>query len=300
MDQNIPKAINILIADDGSEHSQAARQLIYDLPLDESSSITIATVVASDKTANSTYYSVGMDKIAEPFRDKGIEVTTELLIGHPAETIVETAEEKRVDLIVIGAKGLRARLGILLGGVVQQVVEYSQHPVLIVRAPYSGLRLVLAITDGSSHSRSAIRFLSRFPLPKEVEIRLVHVLPPLPSPEIYMHAWPIGAEPLPPMNPIDREEISARQEEEQREGQALLDKSLETLASFGVEAKGVLLRGDAASEIMEYAKSNQADLILAGSRGMSQVKGWFLGSLSRKLVHYSNCSVLIVRGEKEP
>jgi nucleotide-binding universal stress UspA family protein len=298
MDQNIPKAINILIADDGSEHSHAARQLVYDLPLDESSSITIATVVASDKTANSAYYSVGMDKFAEPFRDKGIEVTTELLIGHPAETIVETAEEKQVDLIVMGAKGLRATLGILLGGVVQQVVEYSQRPVLIVRAPYRGLRLILAVTDGSPHSRSALRFLSHFPLPKQADIRLVHVLPPLPSPDIYMHAWPVGAEPLPPMNPIDREEISARQAEEQRVGQALLDKSQEKLASHGIEAKGVLLRGDAAGEIIDYAKSNQADLIVAGSRGMSQVKGWFLGSLSRKLVHYSNCSVLIVRGEE--
>jgi nucleotide-binding universal stress UspA family protein len=246
---------------------------------------------------NSTYYSFGLDKVADQFQDKGVEIKTELLVGHPAETIVETAEKKQVDLIVMGAKGLRATLGILLGGVVQQVVEYSQRPVLIVRAPYRGLRLILAVTDGSPHSRSALRFLHRFPLPKQAEIRLVHVLPPLPSPDIYMHAWPIGAEPLPPMNPIDREEISARQAEEQRVGQALLDKSLEKLASHGIEAKGVLLRGDAASEIIDYAKSKQSDLIVAGSRGMSQVKGWFLGSLSRKLVHYSNCSVLIVRDE---
>jgi len=57
----------------------------------------------------------------------------------------------------------------------------------------------------------------------------------------------------------------------------------------------VLKWGDAATEIIEYVKSNKFDLIVAGSRGLSQFKGWWVGSVSRKLVHYSNCSVLIVK-----
>jgi nucleotide-binding universal stress UspA family protein len=44
-------------------------------------------------------------------------------------------------------------------------------------------------------------------------------------------------------------------------------------------------------------KQNQIDLIVAGSRGLSRVRSWLLGSVSRKLVHYSGCSVLIVRGQ---
>jgi nucleotide-binding universal stress UspA family protein len=294
-DQRIHKPLSILLADDGSEHSQAASQLLYDLPLAKGSSITVASVIVSEKTSDYTFYKMGVEKTGELLRSKGIEVTTELLIGHPAEVLVDTSDKHEHDLIVVGAKGLRATLGVFLGGVAQQVVEYANRPVLIVRAPYKGIRLVLAVTDGSSHSRSAVSYLTRFPLTEETEVRLVHVLPPLPSPEIYMRSWPVGAEPLPPLNPIDREEILARQADEEREGQGLLDRTLEMLASSGVEATGVLLRGSAASEIIEYAKNNQADLIVAGSRGMSQVKGWLLGSLSRKLVHYSTCSVLIVR-----
>ena len=38
------------------------------------------------------------------------------------------------------------------------------------------------------------------------------------------------------------------------------------------------------------------DLVVVGSRGLSQVGGWLLGSVSRKLVHYAGCSVLIVKG----
>lgn len=295
-DQQIIKPLSILLADDGSEHAQAARQLLCDLPLPEGSSIMAASVVASQKGSDFTFYQMGVEKTGSLLQRKGIEIKTEMLIGHPAETLVDTAEKHQVDLIVMGAKGLRATLGILLGGVAQQVVEHVNRPVLIVRAPYKGLGLVLAITDGSSHSRLAVNYLAHFPLPEKTEVRLVHVLPSLLSPEIYMHAWPIGAEPLPPLNPIDRDEILAREAEEEKEGQKLLDDTLERLKSSGVEATGVLLRGDAASEIIEYAKANQADLIVAGSRGMSQVKGWLMGSLSRKLVHYSACSVLIVRG----
>jgi nucleotide-binding universal stress UspA family protein len=59
----------------------------------------------------------------------------------------------------------------------------------------------------------------------------------------------------------------------------------------------VLRRGDAATEILAYAQEQKVDLIVAGSRGLSGVSGWWLGSVSRKLVHYAPCSVLIVRGE---
>ncbi len=62
-----------------------------------------------------------------------------------------------------------------------------------------------------------------------------------------------------------------------------------------MEASSVLLRGDAATEIIEYVKTNQIDLIVSGSRGLSEVRGWLLGSVSRKLVHYAGCSVLVVK-----
>jgi nucleotide-binding universal stress UspA family protein len=55
------------------------------------------------------------------------------------------------------------------------------------------------------------------------------------------------------------------------------------------------LRGDAATEILNFAQNINADLIVAGSRGLSQIQGWLLGSVSRKLVHYARCSVLIAK-----
>ena len=48
-------------------------------------------------------------------------------------------------------------------------------------------------------------------------------------------------------------------------------------------------------EIIEYARNEKVDLLVAGSRGLSRVAGWLMGSVSRKLVHYAECSVLVVK-----
>lgn len=60
-----------------------------------------------------------------------------------------------------------------------------------------------------------------------------------------------------------------------------------------------MTHGDAASEIIEYVRKNRIDLIVAGSRGLGQFKSMWMGSVSRKLVHYSDCSVLIVKVPKK-
>ena len=92
----------------------------------------------------------------------------DLQLGSAPEQILAITESRKTDLIVMGAKGLRATIGILLGGVAQQVVEYAHCPVLVVRAPYQGLRRILLVTDGSTHSQRAARYLGQFPLPDGV------------------------------------------------------------------------------------------------------------------------------------
>jgi nucleotide-binding universal stress UspA family protein len=93
------------------------------------------------------------------------------------------------------------------------------------------------------------------------------------------------------------EEDARQSAAEEDEGSRLLTHMAGLLTTSHLQVKTVLKRGDAATEIMEYVKQNQIDLIVAGSRGLSRMRSWLLGSVSRKLVHYSGCSVLIVRGQ---
>ncbi|MGE5374034.1 MAG: universal stress protein, partial [Bacteroidota bacterium] len=213
----------------------------------------------------------------------------DLQMGSASQRILETAEERKPGLIVMGAKGLRSTVTILLGGVAQQVVEYSCCPVLIVRAPYRGLAKILLVTDGSPSSQEAARFLGRFPLPAGAELHVLHALRPLPLPIVadpYLGAWSTVymGDPGPEENA-----------EETRQGEELLNKALALLERDPTRVRTALVRGDAATEIIDYAKKEHIDLIVAGSRGLGQFRSLWVGSVSRKLVHYSDCSVLLVK-----
>ena len=219
-----------------------------------------------------------------------------MIAGYPAEIINQQADEIQPGLTVVGAKGLRSTLGILLGGVAQQVVEYSCCPVLVVRSPYTGLGRTLLIVDGSEHSQQATRYLASFPLPAKNDLFLMHVMPPIYQVDYITQAWPTGMDVTPPI-PIENieERLQEQADADENFGLELLEQTQFQLRESGIESSTVLERGDAATQIIEYAKEQEIDLIVAGSRGLSQVQSWLLGSLSRKLVHYAGCSVLIVK-----
>jgi nucleotide-binding universal stress UspA family protein len=290
------KRLNILMADDSSEHAQSAVELIRDLSLPPKTHVMVLRVFTPGQISAIPEFEKSLEKTRQHFMYAGIKAETDLVLGSPAEKIIEVAKNNRTNLIVLGAKGLRATLGILLGGVAQQVVEYAHTPVLIVRAPYLGLRRILLVTDGSATSQYAARYLGRFPLPKKVDIRVMHVMPPLLPPltmEPYMGSWQTIYVPL----PIKDDPVIQKKQE--HKGHALLKRTCDLLQRHGITSTPILSRGDAATEIIEYVNSNEIDLIVAGSRGLSQFQGWWMGSVSRKLVHYSNCSVLIVKRPKK-
>jgi nucleotide-binding universal stress UspA family protein len=283
----------ILLADDGSEHAQAAVALLCDLPLPPDCRITVLRVFGSQQASELGQLEAAVAHTASRLRDRGLSVETELLLGSPAEVITGYAESHKSNLIVLGAKGLRATLGILLGGVAQQVVEYSACPVLIVRPPYTGLQRVLLATDGSPSSQQAAEYVGRFPLPAGVEVRVMHVLAPPPFPVVMPPTYS-GIAPVAPLS--IPEDVAALRAEEERRAARMLERMAAGLQKRGLTATPVLKRGDAATELIAYIKAEDIHLTVVGSRGLGQVRSWLMGSISRKLVHYSGGSVLVVRG----
>lgn len=267
----------IYLGVDGSEHSKAATRLLRDLALPEGSLVRALAVLPKRHTISRHELLAALDEFETTLSDRALDVQTGLLSGDPAEALTEFAQERCPDLLVVGAKGLRATLGVLLGGVAQQIVEYAPCPTLVVRLPYQQLHHVLLTTDGSGPSQQALSYAARFPWPKSARLHLVHVLPPPLSYEIGDHS---------------NDQIEAT---ERNTGQEVLDCAAVELEAAGHHPFKMLLRGDAATELLQYIQDMAVDLTISGSRGLSTFRSWLLGSVSRKLVHYSNSSVLVVK-----
>ena len=78
----------------------------------------------------------------------------------------------------------------------------------------------------------------------------------------------------------------------------LVESAVESFRSAGLEARGEIRRtrpGDVPEQIIDVAKSSHADLIVMGTRGMTELKSLVLGGVANKVVHHATCPVLLVR-----
>jgi nucleotide-binding universal stress UspA family protein len=66
-----------------------------------------------------------------PQRYPGVELTAEVVTGHPAKVLV--AESREAYLVVVGSRGRGGFRGLLLGSVSQQLLHHAQAPVAVVR-----------------------------------------------------------------------------------------------------------------------------------------------------------------------
>lgn len=289
----------VVLAVDGSEHAYAAIQLLRSLPLSGDCRIHALSVLIPRQAQFATSFTQILEQTQAAFAGSAAEVHTELIAGYPAEVITQYAAERQADLIVMGAKGLRATLGILLGGTAQQVMEHAPCPSLIVRAPFGGLKRVLLVLDESEHARRAQDYLQNFALPQETQVDVLHVLQPTYPREILSQSWPPGLDLAVPLVSEELEaELRRQEEEEERKGKTLLEEGARALQARGIPTESFLKRGDAATKIIEHATERKCDLIVAGARGRGGLERLLLGSVSRKLIHYAPCSVLITRNVK--
>ncbi len=75
-----------------------------------------------------------MEETLDVFRRYGISARGELIFGTPWKVVVKYAEDRNMDLVVIGSHGLRTEEGqLLLGTTSHKIALTSPVPVLIVR-----------------------------------------------------------------------------------------------------------------------------------------------------------------------
>jgi len=70
---------------------------------------------------------------AEQIREAGVEVEVFAVQGDPADAILDVAEERDSDLIVVGNKGMTGAKRFLLGSVPNKISHHAPCSVLIIR-----------------------------------------------------------------------------------------------------------------------------------------------------------------------
>lgn len=78
-------------------------------------------------------------------------------------------------------------------------------------------------------------------------------------------------------------------------GTEIAERAAEPLQAAGIETELDVLEGPAAEAILRVAEVRAADLIVMGSRGLSELEAILLGSVSHKVLQHARCPVLIVR-----
>lgn len=288
--------MRVLLASDGSSDSHQATRWLRDLavPSDTKASV-LAVATLTEPPRDSQTMSELRERVATEARRAGEraakilrrrwpEVETVVTQGDPRVEIVHVAEEMRVDMAVLGTRGLGPTKRFFVGSISLAVARYAPCPVAIVRGRQRPVRHVLVAVDGSEGSRAALRFLSLFELVRDTRVSLLHVIQ---RPAVHGLRRPIT--PLPNQPP----------DEDQRKQRADAEEMLADAAAILAEARCRVERlavdGDPARQIVATARSRDVDLVVLGARGLRTIGRLLLGSVSETVLHHMGRPVMIVR-----
>jgi nucleotide-binding universal stress UspA family protein len=96
----------------------------------------------------------------------------------------------------------------------------------------------------------------------------------------------------------DRARGQAWELETEEEANAVVKRAVTEVEKAGATAEGFVIRtmyGKAAQAIVDSALEHKADVIVMGSRGLTDVAGMVLGSVAHKVIHLSHTTVVVAR-----
>jgi nucleotide-binding universal stress UspA family protein len=300
----------ILVPLDGSELAGVALPYAEELAGRLGSSVTLLFVSESAKFEDEYLHmhQFYIQKMAENIKKdierkwgkqlaKEIKVNSEILVGNPADKIIDYADEKNIGLIVMSTHG---RTGIgrwAIGSVAYKVVKAVSTPVYLVRAKGTDsdmrqkdkLDKVLVPLDGSKKSEAVIPYVEELASKLKIKVTFLQAMVP---------DYGITSE-----DQLRRLQTSRASTQDYIENMAarFRQKGIVSRAEFRellLDPTGV------AAEINKLADGIQADLVVMSTRGRSEFdlrpgeeEIERLGSVVEKVVHSGNAPLMLVKPE---
>jgi nucleotide-binding universal stress UspA family protein len=207
----------------------------------------------------------------ELFREAKIDVDARLVTYEdPAELLLELVKDEGYDLVVIGNRAEHQSERYSLGSVTEKIARHAECPVLIVKKKPKVERILTAV-DGSKHADKALEYAVQLAKNYSANLALVHVeedkLIRIGGPQVVDCLGTVG--------------------------ECILKDALTKVQ--GISFDKMLEYGSPAEVIIKVAKKADVDIIVIGSRGLSSVRRFLLGSVSDDISLHARSSVLIVR-----
>ena len=90
--------------------------------------------------------------------------------------------------------------------------------------------------------------------------------------------------------------LKAYQEALKKDAERLLDKVVQAGENEGVVVHQQALIGSPIKKIiLDYAKNHKMDLIVIGTKGMTGIERFLMGSVANDVISYAHCPVLAIR-----
>ncbi len=237
-------------------------------------------------------------------------IETDIDWGSESERILHHAKHPPVDMIVMGSRGASPLEGYFLGSVSHKVFHLAPCTCVTVRAAegqsgLSDLKQIVVPFDGSDHATRALELASDLAGKFGARLTIVHVLEHGWSREQWLRV--VGEDSLDPETRRALDEAGTilpaviathmiPMAVLKELGEVLLRAAKKAALARGAsEVDTQLLDGDPFYEILERVKDADADLIVMGMRGLGEITGMLVGSLSYKINHLAPCTCITVR-----
>jgi len=144
---------------------------------------------------------------------------------------------------------------------------------------------VLVPVDGSDHSDRAVAFAADFAVKYGADLTILNVVS-------YASTVPLSLGAYAELEGLYTESRSLLESA----GAEIVEKAASQARSIGVSRVNTLVElGSPAKTICETAEKIRADVVVMGRRGLGDLSGLFLGSVSQRVAHTADCTLITVK-----
>jgi len=272
----------ILFAVDESSHMRAAARTVGRLARATQSEVVVLHVNAGDGPTSgpaiASALSTRIEAIAALLVDAGVRTTVQTRVAPYDEialTIAAVAKQLKVDMLALGSRGLSDLSGLFRGSVSHQVIARSDCPVLVVRYgvchPGGPIRRILLAVAGGEDIPHALEAAMTIARATDAEVLVLHAR--------YLVA---GLDSWPYVEPDEYAE------------QALV-KVVRKLRSAGIRTRvhSPVAAAGVARTIAHEAHEADVDLVVIGSRRLSDLTSLLQGGIDHDVIHLTDRPVLV-------